>query len=145
MNGGRKSMSSYNIVAEQSKSTVVAEYTPSAKKERSYQSEATLEADLIETLKGNGYDYLKITKNNDLVANLRAQLSKLNDYRFSDKEWEQIFNNYLANSNEAIEEKTRKIHEDFIFVLRQDNGKTKNIKKNVTTNDCTIRIRSRIY
>lgn len=121
-------MSNYNIVAENPKSTVVAEYIPSAKKERSYQSEATLEADLIQTLKDNGYEYLDITSNDDLVANLRVQLQKLNDYKFSDKEWDRIFNQYLANSNESIEQKTFKIHENYILDFKRDDGKTKNIK-----------------
>ena len=121
-------MSNYNIVAEQSRSTVVAEYTSAARKERSYQSEATLEADFIETLKGNGYSYLKITSNDDLVKNLRAQIEKLNDYKFSDKEWGQVFNQYLANNNDSIEQKTFKIHEDYKFVLKKDDGKNKNIQ-----------------
>lgn len=121
-------MSHYNIVAENPNSTVVAEYTPTEKKERSYQSEATLEADLIYALKGNGYEYLKITSNDDLVSNLRAQISKLNDYKFSDIEWERVFSQYLANSNESIEEKTFKIHENYILDFKKDDGKTKNIK-----------------
>ena len=135
-------MSNYNIVAENQKSTVVSEYTPSAKKERSYQSEATLEADLIQTFKENGYEYLNITKNDDLVANLRVQLQKLNDYKFSDKEWDRIFNQYLANSNESIEQKTFKIHENYILDFKKDDGKTKNIriidKENIHNNNLQI-------
>jgi len=121
-------MSNYSIVAENPKTTVVAEYTPSSKKERSYQSEATLEADFIETLVQNGYDHLKITNNDDLVKNLRVQLEKLNDLKFSNNEWDRIFNQYLANSNESIEQKTFKIHENFILDFKKDDGKTKNIK-----------------
>jgi len=121
-------MSNYNIVAENTKSTVVSEYTPTVKKERSYQSEATLEADLIQTLKDNGYEYLNITENRDLVANLRVQLERLNDHKFSDKEWSRIFDQYLANSNESIEQKTFKIHENYVLDFKKDNGKTKNIK-----------------
>ena len=122
-------MNNYNVVAEQPKSTVVAEYTPSPRKERSYQSEATLEADLIESLKGNGYEYLAIIENDDLVKNLRVQISKLNNIKFSDAEWEEVFNHYIANQNDSIEQKTFKIHEDNSYPLKDAKGATKgNIK-----------------
>lgn len=63
-----------------------------------------------------------------MLQNLRVQLSKLNDIVFSDEEWRQMLNNYLANKNEGIEEKTTKVQEDYIFNLKRDDGSTKNIR-----------------
>lgn len=122
-------MSNFNLIAENQKSTVLSEFIPTKKKERSYQSEATLEADLIETLAGNGYERLNITDNETLVTNLRVQIEKLNKIKFSDEEWDLIFNGYIANKNDSIADKTNKIHEDNSFPLKDKKGTTKaNIK-----------------
>jgi len=117
----------YNLVVENSQSTVVAEYTPEKKRAEQYQSEAELESVLIEQLKSQAYEYLPITTETDLVQNLRAQLEKLNDYKFTDKEWERFFVGELANPNQSIEEKTITVQEDYIKNLVRDNGSTKNI------------------
>ena len=131
-------MSEYNIVMEMSNSTVVTEYEPLKKKSDSYQSEQALENEFIRMLGEQGYDYLEIHNSETLVNNLRLQLELLNDYKFSDKEWEIFFNNKIANSNEGIVEKTRKIQEDYIQVLEKDDGTSKNIylidKKNIHNN-----------
>ncbi|MDR1940706.1 MAG: type I restriction endonuclease subunit R [Endomicrobium sp.] len=128
----------YNMVIEGGSSTVVAEYTAEYKTAQKYQSEADLEAAFIKLLQNNGYEYIKIKTQDDLLKNLRVQLSKLNDYNFSDNEWKQILNTYLANQNERTKEKIRKIQEDFIYNLKCDNGNTKNIyiidKKNIHNN-----------
>ncbi|MDR3095381.1 MAG: hypothetical protein LBU62_12215, partial [Bacteroidales bacterium] len=81
----------------------------------------------IAQLQAQGYEYLPIKSEQDLISNLRAQLEKLNDYAFSDNEWKRFFTQYLANANEGIEEKTRSLQEDFIKNLICDNGETKNI------------------
>jgi type I restriction enzyme R subunit len=117
----------YNLVAENTQSTVVSEYTPDKKRAEHYQSEAELEQAFIEQLKSQAYEYLPITSENDLVQNLRTQLEKLNDYTFTDKEWEQFFTGELANPNQSIQEKTATIQEDHIKVLTRDDGSTKNI------------------
>lgn len=117
----------YNLVAENTQSTVVSEYTPDKKRAEHYQSEAELEQAFIEQLKSQAYEYLPITSENDLVQNLRTQLEKLNDYTFTDKEWERFFTGELANPNQSIQEKTATIQEDHIKVLTRDDGSTKNI------------------
>lgn len=131
-------MSKYNVVMETSNSTVVAEYEPLKRKSDSYQSEATLEKEFIRMLTEQGYDYLEIHEQDTLVKNLRIQLELLNAYKFSDSEWERFFNNNIANNNDGIVEKTRKIQEDHIQVLKKDNGTSKNIylldKKNIHNN-----------
>lgn len=131
-------MSKYNVVMETSNSTVVAEYEPLKRKSDSYQSEAALEHEFIRMLTEQGYDYLEIHEQDTLVKNLRTQLELLNDYKFSENEWDRFFNNNIANNNDGIVEKTRKIQEDHIQVLKKDDGTSKNIylldKKNIHNN-----------
>ncbi len=131
-------MSKYNVVMETSSSTVVAEYEPLKRKSDSYQSEEALEQEFIRMLTEQGYDYLEIHEQDTLVMNLRTQLELLNNYKFSDSEWERFFNNNIANNNDGIVDKTRKIQEDHIQVLKKDDGTSKNIylldKKNIHNN-----------
>lgn len=134
-------MTTYNIVAAMPESTVVAEYTEEySKKVRSdvYQSEAALEKEFIRLLTTQGYEYITIHDEASLVVNLRKQLELLNDYTFSDKEWERFFKFSIANENEGIVEKTRKIQTDHVQVLTRDDGTSKNIylldKKNIHNN-----------
>ena len=75
-------MTSYNIIAENPNSTVVSEYIPVKQNATHYQGEDELERELIRLLQGNGYEYLNITQNDDLLQNLRSQLGKLNDMIF---------------------------------------------------------------
>ena len=131
-------MSFFNIVAASNESTVVAEYTPESARSDAYQSEAELEREFIRILAAQGYEYLDIHTETDLVANLRKQIEQLNQYVFTDSEWEQFFSDCIANNNEGIVEKTRKIQTDHVQVLHRDNGMTKNIslidKKNIHNN-----------
>lgn len=131
-------MSSFNMVAQCPESTVVAEYSPTEVRSDFYQSEADLEKAFIKQLCSQGYEYADIHDEKGLVANLRRQLELLNNYSFSDKEWKQFFTQYLANANEGIEEKTRRIQEDSVLNLTRDDGTTKNItlldKKNIHSN-----------
>lgn len=120
-------MSYFNIVAQSSECTVVTEYKPQDKRSDAYQSEAQLEAEFIRLLVELGYERLTINKEKDLIENLRRQLEKLNDYQFSDDEWNRLFTEVLANSKDGIVEKTRLIQEDHVQVLRRDNGESKNI------------------
>ena len=128
----------FNIVAETSENTVVTEYEPVKKRSDSYQSEAELEQGFIRLSCEQGYEYLPIHTEKDLIANLRKKLEELNNYRFSDTEWEDFFKNAVANPNEHIVEKTRKIQEDNVQVLTRDDGSSKNItlidKKNIHNN-----------
>ena len=118
----------FNIVAQSSESTVVTEYKPQSKRSEAYQSEADLEREFIRLLCELGYERLTIHKEADLITNLRAQLEKLNNYRFTDGEWKRFWDEVLANTNSGILEKTRLIQEDYVQVLRRDNGESKNIQ-----------------
>jgi len=131
-------MTNYNIIAATNEATVVAEYTPESYGVAEYtnetygavkyQSEAELEKDFIQRLTQQGYEYIAVRDEKALIANLRKQLEKLNNYTFSDKEWEQFYSQKLANGNDGIVEKTRKIQDDFVQILTCDDGTTKNIK-----------------
>lgn len=123
---------------EMQNATVVSEYAPEKKHSDAYQSEAALEKEFIRMLTEQGYEYLQIHDSETLVNNLRYQLELLNDYKFSESEWNRFFNNNIANNNDGIVEKTRKIQEDYIQVLKKDDGTSKNIylldKKNIHNN-----------
>ncbi len=135
-------MSKYNVVMEMSSSTVVTEYKPVQKRSDSYQSEAALEKEFIKMLEEQGYDYLQIHDSNSLINNLRKQLELLNKYNFTDSEWERFFNDNICNNNDGIVEKTRKIQEDNIQVLKRDDGTSKNItlidKKSIHNNSLQV-------
>ena len=128
----------YNIISENGENTVVAEYKPEYSKENNYQSEAELERAFIKQLQEQAYEYLPIKNENDLIINLRKQLEKLNNYSFSDNEWDDFFKKIIANEKFSIVEKTKLIQEDHIQLLKCDNGTIKNIylldKENIHNN-----------
>ena len=97
----------YNIIAETNESTVVAEYVPQSTRSDSFQSEAALEKEFIRLLTEQGYEYLALHSEGELIQNLKRQLELLNNYTFSDDEWKRFFAETLANANEGIAEKSR--------------------------------------
>lgn len=126
-------------IAQTNLDTVVGQYIPASKKSDAYQSEAALEAEFIKMLESQGYEYLPIHTEDDLIENLRRQLEALNKIQFTDSEWQHFFKSKIANSNEAdIVSKTRKIQEDNVQVLERDDGTSKNVKlidkKNIHNN-----------
>jgi type I restriction enzyme R subunit len=129
----------YEPIALSDESTVVAEFTPvQVVRETGYQSEAALEAALIAQLETQAYERLAITTEADLLANLRRQLEKLNRMAFSDGEWERFFSGCIVGANEGIVEKTARIQEDHVQILKRDDGTVKNIylidKQNIHNN-----------
>ncbi len=118
----------YDPIAVSAESTVVAEYVPDASTETAYQSEAALEAEMIHLLESQAYEYLPITSEAQLIANLRTQLELLNDITFTDGEWDRLFNEEIAGKNDGIAEKTFTVQEDYVKTLRREDGTTKNIK-----------------
>ncbi|MDE5599170.1 MAG: type I site-specific deoxyribonuclease, HsdR, partial [Lachnospiraceae bacterium] len=81
-------MSTFNMVASMNESTVVSEYIPESRRSDSYQSEADLEKEFIRMLTEQGYEYLQIHTEAELIANLRKKIEQLNSYNFTDTEWE---------------------------------------------------------
>ena len=131
-------MSAYNIIAATTESTVVSEYIPEPRKSDAYQSEAALEKEFIRLLEGQGYEYIQVRSEAELIQNLRRQLEALNRMTFTEEEWKRFFKNNLAGANEGIVEKTRKIQSDHVQPLQRDDGTSKNVylldKKNIHNN-----------
>lgn len=143
----------YNLVAQNPTSTVVAKYPPEDasgtrdghgkySKSKNYQSEHELEEAFIQQLQLQAYEHLPITDSKALETNLRTQLEKLNEYTFTEKEWQRFFKSKLANPNQGIVEKTKTIAEDHIKNLTRDDGTVKNIylldKKNIHNNSLQV-------
>lgn len=131
-------MGSYNIIAATTESTVVSEYIPEPRKSDAYQSEAALEKEFIRLLQDQGYEYIQVRSEAELIQNLRCQLEALNRMTFTEEEWKRFFKNNLAGANEGIVEKTRKIQSDHVQPLQRDDGTSKNVylldKKNIHNN-----------
>lgn len=116
------------MVAENPQGTVVADFEPAYRRSAQYQSEAEMERDFIVQLEKQGYEYLPIKTEAELIDNLRRQLERLNDYKFTDTEWQSFFADKVANRNYGIVEKTAIIQEDCIQLLTRDDG---TVKKNI--------------
>ena len=131
-------MTLYNIVASTNEATVVAECPPNPYRADSYQSEADLERGFLKQLQEQGYDYIQLRTETSLVNNLRIQLEALNHISFTDGEWQQFYGEKIANAREGITEKTRKIQDDYVQILKRDDGTEINIylidKRNIHNN-----------
>ena len=107
-------------------------------RETTYQSEAELERQMIENLTSQGYERLIVKSNDELYANLKIQIEKLNNISFSDEEWSRFLIEYLDAPNDGMIEKTRKVQENHIHDFIFDDGHLKNIKivdkKNIHNN-----------
>lgn len=128
----------YEPISVSEESAVVAEFMWEASTASAYQSEADLETAFIKQLQGQAYERLSINSNAALVANLRTQLEALNKIAFTDSEWEHFFSEKIAGKNEGIVEKTARIEEDHVQVLKRDDGTSKNVylidKRNIHNN-----------
>ncbi|MGP9601948.1 type I restriction endonuclease subunit R [Brachybacterium sp. AOP42-E1-35] len=132
----------FDPIAISSESTVVAEYVQDPSQAEAYQSESALEREMIRLLEGQAYEYLPITNEAQLVANLRAQLEKLNKMTFTDSEWKQFFTTKVAGQNDGIVEKTVRVQEDHVQILKRNDGTTKNValidKTNIHNNHVQV-------
>ena len=134
-------MIQYKTIAESNNFIVLDQYKKFVMEEPNagYQTEGSLEREFICDLQAQGYDYLQDLNNHDaLVKNLRAQLQRLNNVVFSDAEWQRFLEEYLDKPSDSLIEKTRKIHDDYIYDFVFDNGRIQNIylldKKNLANN-----------
>ncbi|MGO3262805.1 MAG: type I restriction endonuclease subunit R [Mesonia sp.] len=109
----------------------------------SYQTEAALERELVQDLKNQGYESLpQITNQERMLANVRVQLQKLNAMQFTDSEWQRFVLEYLDKPSDNLIDKTRKIHDDYIYDFVFDDGHIQNIylvdKKNMARNKVQV-------
>lgn len=136
-------MTSYTPIAESNNFIVLDKYTQNWHVAESYQSEADLERELIQDLVNQGYEYVPALNNPEaMLANVREQLQRLNKVEFLDGEWQRFVVTYLDKPSDTIVDKTRKIHDDYIFDFVFDDGRIKNIylvdKKNIARNKVQV-------
>ena len=91
----------YDPIVVSAESAVVAEYLSESAEEAAYQSEAALERGFISLLQSQACEYLPLTSEAELIANLRVQLEALNGITFSDAEWERFLSEKIAGANEG--------------------------------------------
>lgn len=136
-------MLDYKAIAESKNFIVLDQYTREWKAAESYQSESDLERELIQDLVNQGYEFASSIKTpDDLLANVRLQLQALNAVQFTDGEWLRFVDSWLDKPSDAIVEKTRKIHDDYIHDFVFDDGRIQNIylldKKTITRNKVQV-------
>lgn len=118
----------YNLLSENSQSTVVAHYErPDTARDTSYQTEADLERNFICQLERQGYERLLIHHENELIANLRRQLERLNSFTFTDGEWKRFFKTEIACEGKGVADKAQTIQQDEVKTLTLDSGEMRNI------------------
>lgn len=137
-------MTQYKTIAESNNFIVLDQYNKFVEEPNAgYQTEGSLEHEFIRDLQAQGYEYLQGLNNHDaLVKNLRAQLQRLNNVVFSDAEWRRFLEEYLDKPSDSLIEKTRKVHDDYIYDFVFDNGRIQNIylldKKNLANNTLQV-------
>ena len=129
-------------IAEMQGGIVLARFEKPERRVEEYQTESQLEENMINNLVSQGYERLDVRSMDDLYANLRVQIEKLNDIKFSDSEWKRLLLEYLDAPNDGIIEKTRKIQENHIYDFIFDDGRLRNIKiidkKNIHNNHLQV-------
>lgn len=136
-------MIEYKPIAESKNFIVLDKYEIKSRVNEPYQNEYMLENSFIQDLQNQGYEYLPDIKTPQaLLDNVRTQLEKLNNVKFSDGEWQRFLEEYLDKPGDGIIEKTRKIHDDYIYDFVFDDGHIQNIylvdKKNLSRNKLQV-------
>lgn len=139
-------MSQYNTIAETNNFIVLDKYTKLSQVQElsvSYQTEAALEKELIQDLQNQGYEYRSdLSTMEAMLANVRVQLQALNHMSFLDSEWRRFIEEYLDKPSDNLVEKTRKIHENYVYDFVFDDGHIQNIylvdKKNIARNKVQV-------
>lgn len=130
-------------IAETNRFIVLDKYSKEWQVAEGYQSESDLERELIQDLENQGYEYLPALNNPQaMLANIRAQLQTLNKVQFADGEWARFVETYLDKPSDGIVDKTRKVHDDYIFDFVFDDGRIQNIylldKNNIASNKLQV-------
>ena len=133
-------MTQYKTIAESNNFIVLDQYKKFVEEPNAgYQTEGSLEREFIRDLQAQGYEYLQgLNHHDELIKNLRVQLQRLNNMVFSDAEWRRFLEEYLDKPSDSLIEKTRKIHDDYIYDFVFDDGHIQNIylldKRNLANN-----------
>lgn len=139
-------MTVYKPIAESNNFIVLDKYTKYSEAHDgagSYQTESALERELIQDLVNQGYDYLRhLSTSKAMFDNVRVQLELLNKVQFTNAEWVRFCEEYLDKPSDNIIDKTRKIHNDYIYDFVFDDGRIINIylvdKKNIARNKVQV-------
>ena len=139
-------MSQYKPIAESNNFIVLDKFTKYWEVNEApavYQTEAALEHEFIKDLINQGYENpLNLNTPETMLANARVQLQSLNNMAFSDGEWTRFVEEYLDKPSDNLVEKSRKIHENYIYDFVFDDGHIQNIylvdKKNITRNKVQV-------
>lgn len=139
-------MTQYSTIAELQNFIVLDSYTRSSmvsEPPAGYQTEAALEREFIEDLISQGYEYVPSLVTPDaLLCNARNQLQALNNIVFTDSEWGRFLEEYLDKKSDSLAEKTKKIHDNYIYDFVFDDGHIQNIylvdKTNIARNKVQV-------
>lgn len=139
-------MTQYSTIAELQNFIVLDNYTKSSivsEPPAGYQTEAALEREFIEDLISQGYEYVpSLVTPAALLCNARNQLQALNNIVFTDSEWGRFLEEYLDKKSDSLAEKTKKIHDNYIYDFVFDDGHIQNIylvdKTNIARNKVQV-------
>jgi len=136
-------MSDYKPIAESNNFIVLDKYDKDWKVCDSYQSEGDLERELIYDLQNQGYEFVPTLNTPEkMLTNVRVQLQSLNNMQFLDGEWLRFVEEYLDRPSDGIIDKTRNIHDNYIYDFVFDDGHIQNIylvdKKNISRNKVQV-------
>ncbi|WP_461486189.1 HsdR family type I site-specific deoxyribonuclease, partial [Pedobacter sp.] len=139
-------MSNYNTIAETNNFIVLDKYTKFTELNEApaaYQTEAALEREFILDLVSQGYENpTNLGSNEAMLANVKTQLQTLNNVLFTDSEWKRFLEEYLDKPSDNLVEKTKKIHDNYIYDFVFDDGRIQNIylvdKKNISRNKVQV-------
>jgi type I restriction enzyme R subunit len=136
-------MYEYKSITESKNFIVLDKYEKCFQVKETYQTEADLEREFIQDLVNQGYEYLtNLNTPEKMLSNVRTQLEKLNNVKFSDAEWKRFCEEYLDKPGDTHIDKTRKIHNDYIYDFVFDDGHIQNIylvdKKNIAKNKVQV-------
>ena len=139
-------MSTYKTIAESNNFIVLDNYIKDSvlnEPPAVYQTEAALEHEFIQDLINQGYENpVNLNTAEVLLSNARVQLQSLNNVAFSDAEWIRFVEEYLDKPSDNLVEKSRKIHENYIYDFVFDDGHIQNIylvdKKNIARNKVQV-------
>ena len=138
-------MAQYKTIAESNNFIVLDQFTKFSDVNEApavYQTEHALEKEFVQDLINQGYENPKLTTSAAMLSNVRVQLQTLNNMAFSDGEWARFVEEYLDKPSDNLIEKTRKIHENYIYDFVFDDGHIQNIylvdKKNIARNKVQV-------
>jgi len=139
-------MTTYKTIAESNNFIILDEYTKYSEVNEApaiYQTESALEREFIQDLINQGYENpSNLTTPEAMLPNVRIQLQTLNNMAFTDGEWARYVEEYLDKPSDNLVERTRKIHDNYIYDFVFDDGHIQNIylvdKKNIARNKVQV-------